>query len=226
MEIVTEVSGGVTVILMIIVYMLQWQTLLLLVDPEIEDGLVQPYAKRSTEMQRFQVWVALETGLIMCVAFGNFCYLFSRSFIINKAEVTLKEHGEGDPNLKKDHRRLISVTKDFLSGAYLLMGFFATMAVPLFISLLFMNQYLPFYDMMSSDERHVLHVLAIIQATQLFFVWMWIFASLSCCGKSKSVMKVDTVMHFSYAAISLFTCSSAAVISLIIFAASGKLENA
>ena len=53
MELITEVSGAVTVILMIIVYMLQWQTLLLLIDPEIEDGLVLPYAKRSTEMQRF-----------------------------------------------------------------------------------------------------------------------------------------------------------------------------
>ena len=162
----------------------------------------------------------------MCVAFGNFCYLFSRSFIINKAEVTLREHGEDDKNLKKDHRRLIGVTKDFLSGAYLLMGFFATMAVPLFISLLCMNQYLPFYDMMNSDERHVLYVLAIIQAIQLFFVWMWIFASLSCCGKSESIKRADTILHFSYAMISFFACSIAAVISLIIFAASGKLENA
>ena len=67
------------------------------------------------------------------------------------------------------------------------MGIFATTALPLFISLIFLLDKDPYYEAMSSDEHDVLYVITIIQGIQCFFTWTLVFAS---CGGSDSMRKL------------------------------------
>ena len=105
-----------------------------------------------------------------------------------------------------------------MSGAYLLMGYFATTALPLFMNVLFLLDRESYYENMSSDERDVLYVLTVITGIKFFVTWLLIFAS---CGghENRALACLGDAIYKITSITSLFITPFAAVISLIIFAA-------
>ena len=74
MELLSEAIGRLTVMMMIMTYMWQWQTFLQLHKFQIDDKV-----EVSKEMNEFIFWITLEILLLLAIAISNFIFLSFRS---------------------------------------------------------------------------------------------------------------------------------------------------
>ena len=83
MEFLTEVSGRLTVLLMIGIYMWQWQSFLKLRSFQLDN----PSDEMSEDMTIFMFWITLEILLLLAINFSNFVFLSIRSCFKVQIEV-------------------------------------------------------------------------------------------------------------------------------------------
>ena len=159
MDFYVNLAEMVTVILMILIFMFQWQTFLLL---ENQKNTI-PYSERSPQLMAFHLWVTLEILLVLSIALGNLLFLFTRSLTHNTISAMFKSWDETHSK-RPEERKEARAQKDFLKAEQLTLGLFTTWTNPLLISI-FLRYVpaLPFYEQASAADKSVFDLCLAIQ---------------------------------------------------------------
>ena len=114
-----------------------------------------PKFEVSKDMNDFIFWITLEILLLLAIAIANFIFLSFRSCFKVKLDVVTPDYEEVKKNIDDNTKVMIKHNKDFLQGNLLTLGLYATLCVPVFVSLLLFSfgEKLIYYDQASEDEK-------------------------------------------------------------------------
>ena len=107
----------------------------------------------SKEMNEFIFWITLEILLLIAIAMSNFIFLSFRSCLQVKLGLETFDYEEAKQKIDENTREMIKHNKDFLQGNLLTLGFYSTLCVPVFVSLLLLLNKLIYYESASQDEK-------------------------------------------------------------------------
>ena len=104
-------------------------------------------------MNEFIFWITLEILLLIAIAMSNFIFLSFRSCLQVKLGLETFDYEERKQKIDENTREMIKHNKDFLQGNLLTLGFYSTLCVPVFVSLLLLLNKLIYYESASQDEK-------------------------------------------------------------------------